>query len=115
MRKARLIVARSGYSTVMDLARLGKRALLIPTPGQSEQEYLGPFLAARGRALCVKQSAFSLHEALSLAREGFTQTKAPGSGEPPKVPGAAPMEPEGRLLATEIATVLAMLAMEVQI
>jgi hypothetical protein len=25
---------------VMDLARLGKPALLIPTPGQTEQEYL---------------------------------------------------------------------------
>jgi UDP-N-acetylglucosamine transferase subunit ALG13 len=115
MRKARLIVARSGYSTVMDLARLGKRALLIPTPGQSEQEYLGPFLAARGRAFCVKQSAFSLREALSLAGEGFTRAKVPGSGELPKVPGAEPVEPEGRLLATEIEAVLAMLAMEVQI
>jgi hypothetical protein len=115
MRKARLIVARSGYSTVMDLARLGKRALLIPTPGQSEQEYLGPFLAARGRAFCVKQSAFSLREALSLAGEGFTRAKVPGSGELPKVPGVEPVEPEGRLLATEIRAVLAILAMEVQI
>ncbi|MBN2669574.1 MAG: hypothetical protein JXR60_10130 [Bacteroidales bacterium] len=34
------IVARSGYSTIMDLIRLDKKAILIPTPGQPEQEYL---------------------------------------------------------------------------
>lgn len=37
---ARHIVCRSGYSTIMDLAALGRRAELIPTPGQAEQEYL---------------------------------------------------------------------------
>jgi len=35
-----LIICRSGYSTIMDLANLGERALFIPTPGQTEQEYL---------------------------------------------------------------------------
>jgi len=34
------IVCRSGYSTLMDLHALGLKALLIPTPGQTEQEYL---------------------------------------------------------------------------
>lgn len=39
---ARHIIARSGYSTIMDLEALGvlEKAELIPTPGQSEQEYL---------------------------------------------------------------------------
>ncbi len=37
---ARKIICRSGYSTIMDLAALGRRAELIPTPGQAEQEYL---------------------------------------------------------------------------
>ena len=36
-----LIICRPGYSTIMDLAKLGKKAILIPTPGQTEQEYLG--------------------------------------------------------------------------
>jgi hypothetical protein len=94
MRRSRLVVARSGYSTVMDLARLGKRALLIPTPGQPEQEYLGPFLAGKGRAVCVKQSAFSLRESLALARQNEE--------------GMIVSEPEGGL-ETEIRTVLAML------
>jgi predicted glycosyltransferase len=95
MRNARLIVARSGYSTVMDLERLGRRALLIPTPGQPEQEYLGSFLAGKGLAFCVKQSAFSLREALLLARKEIT--------------GIASPEPEGRLLEAEIRDVLALL------
>ena len=99
MRRARLVVARSGYSTVMDLARLGKRALLIPTPGQPEQEYLGPFLAGIGRAVCVKQSAFSLRESLAMARRDPEGMMMP--------------EPEGGLEA-EIRTVLALLPLGTQ-
>ena len=34
------ILCRSGYTTIMDLAQLGKKAFFIPTPGQYEQEYL---------------------------------------------------------------------------
>ncbi len=40
IRSARYIICRSGYSTIMDLMVLGRRALLVPTPGQPEQEYL---------------------------------------------------------------------------
>lgn len=36
-----IIISRSGYSTLMDLEILQKKAILIPTPGQPEQEYLG--------------------------------------------------------------------------
>lgn len=35
-----IVLARSGYSTIMDLAVLGKKAFFIPTTGQYEQEYL---------------------------------------------------------------------------
>lgn len=35
-----LVISRSGYSSIMDWAALNKRAILIPTPGQPEQEYL---------------------------------------------------------------------------
>jgi predicted glycosyltransferase len=34
------ILCRSGYTTIMDLVKLGKKAFFIPTPGQYEQEYL---------------------------------------------------------------------------
>lgn len=38
--QSKLVLCRSGYTTVMDLAQLGKKAFFIPTPGQFEQEYL---------------------------------------------------------------------------
>jgi len=41
---SRIVIARSGYSTIMDLHLAGKRAILIPTPGQPEQEYLAEHL-----------------------------------------------------------------------
>lgn len=40
MNSAEIIIARSGYSTIMDLAVLQKKSLLFPTPGQTEQAYL---------------------------------------------------------------------------
>ena len=41
MNRAKFVICRSGYTTVMELAELGKKqALFIPTPGQTEQEYL---------------------------------------------------------------------------
>ena len=46
--KANVVVARSGYSTIMDLTRLKNKAILIPTPGQTEQEYLASELSAKG-------------------------------------------------------------------
>ena len=40
MQEAKEIVCRSGYSSIMDLYTIGRKAHLIPTPGQTEQEYL---------------------------------------------------------------------------
>ncbi len=45
---ASYIICRAGYSSIMDLAILGKTAILIPTPGQTEQEYLGSYLSEKG-------------------------------------------------------------------
>ena len=45
---SRYIISRSGYTTLMELASLGKRALIIPTPGQTEQEYLAAYLSEKG-------------------------------------------------------------------
>ncbi|HNS29344.1 MAG TPA: glycosyltransferase [Tenuifilaceae bacterium] len=41
---AKYIICRSGYSTLMDLMALERKALLVPTPGQTEQEYLANYL-----------------------------------------------------------------------
>lgn len=50
---ASLVICRSGYSTIMDLHHLGKQGILIPTPGQPEQEYLGEWLVAATRDFVV--------------------------------------------------------------
>jgi len=55
-----LIVARSGYTTLMDLAVLEKNAFFIPTPGQYEQEYLAKRLKEKGIAPFSKQKDFKV-------------------------------------------------------
>ncbi|MBL0308941.1 MAG: glycosyltransferase [Bacteroidetes bacterium] len=66
-----LIIARSGYTTVMDLMRLGSKAVFIPTPGQTEQEYIAEELFKRGIAYYMKQSEFDLERAIKES-EKFT-------------------------------------------
>jgi len=66
---ARLVIGRSGYSSIMDYAALGKRALLIDTPGQGEQAYLARFHAERGHFQWCKQAELDLPRLLS-AGEG---------------------------------------------
>jgi uncharacterized protein (TIGR00661 family) len=48
LKGAQLVVCRSGYSTLMDLHNLDVQALLVPTPGQSEQQYLAKHHAQQG-------------------------------------------------------------------
>ncbi len=68
---AKLVVSRPGYSTLMDLAVFEKKAIFIPTPGQTEQEYLAYRLAKQGIAYSQKQSDFNLDKAISTA-ESFS-------------------------------------------
>lgn len=63
------IISRSGYSTVMDIAALQKKSILIPTPGQPEQEYLADYLMKKHFAYCVKQEDFSLLQNLKEAEK----------------------------------------------
>jgi UDP-N-acetylglucosamine transferase subunit ALG13 len=67
MEKAEFVIARSGYSTIMDIAALGKKSILVATPGQPEQEYLAKYLAQKRFAFCVRQEQFSLSNALREA------------------------------------------------
>lgn len=64
---ADLVICRSGYSTLMDLAVMGKRALLVPTPGQTEQEYLAEYLSGKGYFYCQSQDQLQLPEAIPVA------------------------------------------------
>lgn len=66
--ESKIIISRSGYTTVMDLATLHKKAILIPTPGQTEQEYLAKYLNEKKYFLTEKQEGFSINESLKKAK-----------------------------------------------
>jgi hypothetical protein len=66
--KAEFIISRSGYSTIMDIVALQKKSILIPTPGQTEQEYLADHLMKKQFAFCVTQDSFSLVKNIEEAR-----------------------------------------------
>ena len=63
--QSKIIISRCGYSTVMDLVKLQKNAILIPTPGQTEQEYLAKYLHAQQLFYTINQQDFSLQEAVN--------------------------------------------------
>ncbi|MBI1286885.1 MAG: glycosyltransferase [Flavobacteriales bacterium] len=63
MAAAKLVVSRSGYSTIMDLAALGKQAVFVPTPGQTEQEYLAQKYHREGKHMMMNQRSFNLAKA----------------------------------------------------
>lgn len=62
------IISRSGYSTIMDIIKLEKKTVLIPTPGQTEQEYLAKYLQEKKIAVSISQKNFSISSALQLAK-----------------------------------------------
>ena len=64
---AKLVICRSGYSSVMDLLKLKKRALLIPTPGQTEQVYLAKHLGALRWFVVQEQSQLDLENGIAAA------------------------------------------------
>lgn len=63
------IISRSGYSTIMELLSLNRSALLIPTPGQTEQEYLASHLSEMGWFATVSQK--HLEKGLLLPRKQY--------------------------------------------
>ena len=66
LNESKLIVSRSGYTTIMDLAKLGKKAFFIPTPGQFEQEYLAERLTEQGLVPSCSQQDFTLEKLKEL-------------------------------------------------
>lgn len=66
---SRLIISRSGYSTIMDLSVLGKKAVFVPTPGQTEQEYLGKRFDRLGQHMLIPQRQFDLEKAWEQSSE----------------------------------------------
>lgn len=64
IKNAQLVIARSGFSTVMDLVALQKNAVFIPTPGQTEQIYLAKHLMQQQLFFSMQQHLFDLSTAL---------------------------------------------------
>ena len=58
--KSKKIICRGGYSSLMDLITLNRNAYLVPTPGQTEQEYLAEYLTKEGLFNYCKQKDFKL-------------------------------------------------------
>jgi len=67
--KVKVVICRSGYSSIMDLVKLKKKCIFIPTPGQTEQEYLAGYLYNKKIGLAYRQDSFSLKKALQRFNE----------------------------------------------
>jgi UDP-N-acetylglucosamine:LPS N-acetylglucosamine transferase len=81
MNRARFIITRSGYTTMMELAELDKKhGLFTPTPGQTEQEYLSRYYARQGWFLSRSQYKLKLAEDVEEAMQyrGFPEMAKTG-------------------------------------
>jgi uncharacterized protein (TIGR00661 family) len=67
LNRAKVVVSRAGYSTLMDLCALQKKAILVPTPGQTEQEYLAEYHMGRKNYHCVSEGELSISTQLDAA------------------------------------------------
>ena len=78
LNESELIISRSGYTTLMDLSKLEKKAFFIPTPGQFEQEYLASRMEKLGIAPFCNQDDFKISQLnrtanfYGLSDPGFT-------------------------------------------
>jgi UDP:flavonoid glycosyltransferase YjiC (YdhE family) len=75
LNESECIITRSGYSTIMDLLRVKKNAVLVPTPGQPEQEYLGRHLHEKKWMYTVSQKNFNLEKTVNAFHK--TEMKLP--------------------------------------
>jgi len=73
--ESKMIICRSGYSTLMDLYALKRKALLIPTPGQTEQEYLGKYFAEKFGFATMSQKDVSVKALKSISDSNLLSTE----------------------------------------
>ncbi len=66
--ESEIVLCRSGYTTIMDLVKLDKKAYFIPTPGQYEQEYLAKKFKEEGLVPYCKQDDFSIENLKELEK-----------------------------------------------
>ena len=72
-----LIISRSGYSTIMDLQKLEKKAVFVPTPGQTEQEFLANYLKEKKICYSIHQNDIDLDKIFKKSKKysGFSNSK----------------------------------------
>lgn len=66
--QSELVIVRSGYTSLMELMQLKVKTVLVPTPGQTEQEYLADRLQDKNYAIRMKQELFNLSGAIEQSR-----------------------------------------------
>ena len=69
LNRTKLVISRSGYSTILDLAVIGTKALMTPTPGQVEQEYLSEYHNKKGTFYSVNQNRINLERDVEIAKK----------------------------------------------
>jgi predicted glycosyltransferase len=69
LNRANLVISRSGYSTILDLSVIGTKALMVPTPGQVEQEYLGQYHNKKKTFYSVNQEKINLKNDIKKAKK----------------------------------------------
>lgn len=72
LRSKPLVICRAGYSTLMDIAITGNKAILVPTPGQTEQEYLAKKLSGEGIFFATSQQKLNIKLASEKAEKANT-------------------------------------------
>lgn len=69
LNQTEVVIARSGYTTLMDLAKTGHKAILCPTPGQYEQIFLADRLAGLGQCIYKRQENLNLQKSLAEVQQ----------------------------------------------
>jgi len=64
MAEAKLVICRPGYSSIMDIVTMGVNAYFVPTPGQTEQEYLARYFHKKNTFYFTKQENFNIVKAI---------------------------------------------------
>lgn len=61
---SKYLVSRSGYSSIMDYVALKRNALIVPTPGQPEQEYLARYHKEKGQFVVQYENQLNLKDGI---------------------------------------------------
>ena len=75
LNRCKLVISRSGYSTILDLAVIGIKALMTPTPGQIEQEYLAEYHNMKRTFYSVEQNKINLVRDIEIAKKSTGITR----------------------------------------